>query len=106
MKENAKVRKAAGERKEFKIGKRMWNSEEMMIDDGNRAQVSLKVKRGEDGRGIPVPNIASQGTLAHLKKWSLSVLYKLKRLFIYTLQTIQNTSIYLLIVDNTDCFYN
>ena len=40
MKENAKVRKAAGERKEFKIGKRMWNSEEMMIDDGNRAQVS------------------------------------------------------------------
>jgi len=68
MKENAKVRKAAGERREFKIGKWMWNSEEMQIDDGSRAQGSQKLKRGEDGRGIPISNLASQGTLANLKK--------------------------------------
>lgn len=68
MKENAKVRKAASGRKQFKIGKRMWNSEEMQIDDGRGANGSQKLKRGEDGRGIPVTNLASQGTLAHLKK--------------------------------------
>jgi len=35
MKESAKVRKGAGERKEFKLCKRLYNSEEMMADEPN-----------------------------------------------------------------------
>ena len=33
MKESAKVRKGAGERKEFKLVKRLYNSEVMQMDE-------------------------------------------------------------------------
>ena len=68
MKESAKVRKGAGQRTEFKLQKRLWNSEEMQMDDGDGPQGSLKQKRGADGRGNPVPPSSSQSSTTAPKK--------------------------------------
>jgi hypothetical protein len=55
MKERSKVVKKKAERVEFKLSKRLWNSESMVVDGDKNQNISIKQKKGADGKPVAVP---------------------------------------------------
>ena len=55
MKERSKVVKKKAERVEFKLSKRLWNGEGMVVDADKNHNISIKQKKGADGKPVPVP---------------------------------------------------